>query len=52
MKINFGKLFALAGRIIVAAPVIVAAIKPILRPGGQPSAPGSPPVVAEGNKPS
>lgn len=31
MKINFGKVLRVLGRVIVAAPVIIEAVKPVLR---------------------
>ena len=31
MKINLGKLLRVVGRVIVAAPVIIEAVKPVLR---------------------
>lgn len=31
MKINIGKLLRLAGRVIIAAPAVIEAVKPVLR---------------------
>ena len=33
MKINLGKLLRVLGRVIVAAPVIIEAVKPVVRKG-------------------
>jgi hypothetical protein len=36
MKINIGKLLRVAGRVIVAAPVIIEAVRPVLRKRDEP----------------
>ena len=38
MKINIGKLLRVLGRVIVAAPVVIEAVKPVLRKGTKPKA--------------
>jgi hypothetical protein len=43
MKINIGKLLRVVGRVIVAAPVIIEAVKPVLRKRSKPK-------VASGNE--
>ena len=48
MKINLGKLLRVLGRVIVAAPVIIEAVKPVL---GKPSRSKSEPVTGPNTPP-
>lgn len=40
MKINIGKLAKLVGRIVLAAPAVIAAVKPVIAPARKRSAGG------------